>query len=77
MIVQENHYDPFGQNLPDIELANNPDCLDQYTGKERITNEGLEWTDFGARMYDAQLGRWHSPDPAAQYASPFNAMGNK
>jgi hypothetical protein len=21
---------PFGQNLPDIELANNPDCLDQY-----------------------------------------------
>jgi RHS repeat-associated protein len=76
LIVQENHYDPFGQNLVDIETVGKPDCKNQYTGKERLSDKGLEWTDYGARMYDAQLGRWHSPDPATQYASPFTAMGN-
>ena len=47
MAVQENHYDPFGQNLPDIEMTGSPDCPNQYTGKERIAEEGLEWADYG------------------------------
>lgn len=27
-------------------------------------------------MFDPILGRWHSPDPAQQYVSPYMAMGN-
>lgn len=73
---QENHYDPFGQNLEEIEIASSNDSKQQYTDKERINDFGLEWTDFGARYYDSQLGRWHTSDPAEQYLSPYTGLGN-
>ncbi len=76
LIVQENHYDPWGQNLVDIEVAGAPDCKQQYGNQDRIDVAGLEWIDHGARYYDAQLGRWHTPDPANQFSSPYVGMGN-
>ncbi len=63
---QENHYDPFGLNLVGIEQDDVPNSTFQYNGKEKQEDFGLNWTDYGARMYDAQLGRWHTIDPLAE-----------
>lgn len=69
---QENHYDPWGQNLVGIEDLGNPDSKFQFNGKEKQEDFGLGWTDYGARMYDSQLGRWHAVDPLAHMYWSFS-----
>ncbi|MFD0963227.1 RHS repeat-associated core domain-containing protein [Pseudofulvibacter geojedonensis] len=50
-----------------------------YNGKEENQELGLEWMDFGARNYDAALGRWMNLDPQAETMptySPYNFAFN-
>ncbi|MFK8101142.1 MAG: RHS repeat domain-containing protein, partial [Saprospiraceae bacterium] len=59
-VLQENHYYPFGMNMngpwaPQLPTRN----LYQYNGKELNEDFGLDWNDYGARWYDAAIGRWH------------------
>ncbi len=47
-----------------------------FNGKELQDELGIDWYDYGARMYDPTLGRWHCPDPLGQFHSPYNYAGN-
>jgi RHS repeat-associated protein len=63
-VVQRTDYYPSGLPFPNML---NPDIQPyKYGGKEFDTMHGLNQYDYGARMYDPQLMRWHVPDPLAE-----------
>ncbi len=62
--LQQNSYYPFGMlmaGLPQKEEANTNKYL--YNGKELQDDFGLDWYDYEARFYDAEVGRWTTVDP--------------
>jgi len=67
LIVQENHYYPFGMNLVGIEKQGQPHDRYQYNGKEKQEEFGLNAYDYGARFYSFDAPRWWQIDPAADF----------
>ena len=61
-VEETNHYYPFGGVF-----ANSTSVQPyKYNGKELDTKKGLNWYDYGARHYDAALGRFATVDPMAE-----------
>jgi RHS repeat-associated protein len=70
--VQEtNHYYPFGG----VFASTGNVQPYKYNGKELDTQKGLNWYDYGARHYDATLGRWFVVDPLAEDYYSTSAYG--
>ncbi|HCC17681.1 MAG TPA: hypothetical protein DEP83_03820 [Porphyromonadaceae bacterium] len=63
-VEQVNHYYPFGGLFGEgLQAVNQPY---RYNGKELDRFQNLDLFDYGARHYDAALGKWLIPDPLAE-----------
>ncbi|MGY0408755.1 MAG: RHS repeat domain-containing protein, partial [Polaribacter sp.] len=79
-IIEESNYYPFGlkhKGYNNVVNANGNSVAQKrkFGGMELQDELGLDWYDFGARNYDASLGRWMNIDPMAEVMydqSPFN-----
>jgi RHS repeat-associated protein len=77
-VLEENNFYPFGMKHEGYNtLSGNPSYNYQYNGKELQKETG--WSDFGARMYMSDIGRWGVIDPLAEKMrrhSPYNYAYN-
>ena len=67
-VMEYQHYYPFGMQLEALGYTSGADLKNNYlyNGKELQEDYGLNWYDYGARMYDPVIGRWTTVDPLAE-----------
>jgi RHS repeat-associated protein len=69
-VLQDQSYYPFGMSMGEALTFDMPSSLPDnkylYNGKELQDDFDLGWYDYGARFYDAALGRWHVIDNKAE-----------
>ena len=78
-VVEQNAYYPFGSRHTFGNTYAQTTNRFKFNGKEEQTTGNLNYLDYGARMYDANIGRWTTQDPLSEkyYAqSPYNYCVN-
>lgn len=81
-IIEETNYYPFGLTHKGYNQKNDvlmKDYKYQYNGKEKQEELGLNYYDYGARNYDAAIGRWMNMDPMVEQMrsqTPYNYAFN-
>jgi len=74
-ILQVSAYYPFGM-MQEGAWENTPkhDYNYQYNGKELHKDFDLDWSNYGARFYDAAIARWTSVDKLAEKYAPISSF---
>ncbi len=79
-IREEKNFYPFGATHTGYNnVVNGVSHPYGFGGKEENEELGIQWLDFGARNYDASIGRWMNVDPLAEKMrrhSPYNYAFN-
>ncbi|MCK4662992.1 MAG: hypothetical protein KAT68_09020 [Bacteroidales bacterium] len=76
-LLSEDSYYPFGLTMGGLSYISGDNLatnLYKYNGKEEQNEFGYAMLDYGARHYDAQLGRFFTIDPLAEtynFQSPY------
>lgn len=76
-VEQTSHYYPSGAIISDISTGQSLQP-NKYNGKELDRMHGLDWYDYGARNYDAQILSWDRMDPLCEkfyHLSPYVYCG--
>lgn len=82
-LIAEDHYYAYGLRIAAISSRSVSSSLNPnlprygYQGRynEEVTEFELNYNEFFLRTYDPQIGRWTTPDPFDQFASPYIGMG--
>ncbi|AOW20769.1 DUF6443 domain-containing protein [Urechidicola croceus] len=78
-VLSEKNYYPFGLKHEGYNEGTIMDYPFGYNGKEETKEIGVNLLDFGARNYDASLGRWMNLDPLSELGrrwSPYTFAFN-
>jgi RHS repeat-associated protein len=73
-LIQADDYYPFGLTFNSYTKEESMGQKYKFGGKEKQEEWGVY--DFGARMYDAAIGRWGTQDPLQQFDSPYLYAAN-
>jgi RHS repeat-associated protein len=76
-VIQESNYYPFGflqkgYNTNVSSSGNSTAQKFKYNGKELNDELGLNWYDYGMRLYNPALGRWNAIDPLVEKYFPLS-----
>ena len=83
-LTEQKDYYAFGMEIPGLSSqAFKPSYVanrNRYNGKELQSLEftdstSLNWDDYGARMYDPQIGRWQVIDPLVEKSRKWTPYG--
>ncbi len=81
IVKQSNNYYPFGMTIKELSLNDGSEATAFLLNENKYNNKlfqdelGLNWYDYGFRMYDPAIARWHCVDPMAELDynfSPYN-----